>query len=192
MEWLEILGTGIGLLYLYLEYRASVWLWIAGVIMPAIYIFVYYDAGLYADAGISVYYLLASLYGLGCWLLSSLKGSRNEASEGETNAGIGHIPGGLWWWLAGVVLLVTLLLGYILREFTDSSVPWADAFTTGLSVVAMWMLARKYVEQWLVWILADIGCAALYFYKGLYFTGGLYGVYAVIAWFGYRRWSSEL
>ena len=68
MNYLEIAGVLIGLLYLYLEYRASSWLWIAGVIMPAIYIFVYYDAGLYADMGISIYYILASVYGLVIWI----------------------------------------------------------------------------------------------------------------------------
>ena len=68
MNYLEIAGVIIGLLYLYLEYHANVWLWIVGVIMPAIYIFVYYDAGLYADMWISVYYILASVYGLIVWM----------------------------------------------------------------------------------------------------------------------------
>ncbi|MDE6048188.1 MAG: nicotinamide riboside transporter PnuC, partial [Paramuribaculum sp.] len=81
-----------------------------------------------------------------------------------------------------------IAVGYILDRFTDSTVPWADGFTTALSIVAMWMLARKYVEQWIVWIAADIACAILYAYKGLWFTGSLYLVYAVIAVFGYSKW----
>ena len=68
--------------------------------------------------------------------------------------------------------------------------PWADAFTTALSVVALWMLARKYVEQWLVWIAADAACAALYAYKGLWPTAVLYLLYTVIAIAGYRKWKA--
>lgn len=66
-QTLEIIGTIVGLVYLWLEYRASIYLWIAGIIMPAIYIFVYYDAGLYADFGINIYYLGAAVYGWMMW-----------------------------------------------------------------------------------------------------------------------------
>ncbi len=184
MNWLEILGTIVGVVYLYLEYRASVWLWVASIVMPAIYLFVYYDAGLYADFGISIYYLVASIYGLVCWL----KGHRKEGKEDTENIKIVHTPVAAYGWLLGIIVLLFLLIGYILREFTDSTVPWADAFTTALSIVAMWMLAKKYLEQWLIWIVADVACAALYGYKGLWFTAGLYAAYAVIAVFGYRKW----
>ena len=85
-------------------------------------------------------------------------------------------------------MILLVAIDYILTGYTDSTVPWADAFTTALSIVAMWMLARKYLEQWLVWIAADVACAALYAYKGLWFTGGLYLAYAVIAVFGFRKW----
>ena len=67
MNWLEIIGTLVGLVYLWLEYKASIWLWLASVIMPAIYIFVYYEAGLYADFGINIYYLGAAVYGWLVW-----------------------------------------------------------------------------------------------------------------------------
>ena len=68
MNYLEIFGTFIGIIYLWLEYRASIYLWLAGIIMPAIYIFVYYDAGLYADFGINIYYLIAAIYGWFFWM----------------------------------------------------------------------------------------------------------------------------
>lgn len=183
MDYLEIVGTAVGLIYLWLEYRASVWLWLAGIIMPAIYVFVYYDAGLYADAGISVYYLLASVYGWVCWLIAG----QNQDEKPDAQ-GISHTPVKLAMPLTIIVIGLTLAIGTGLKEFTDSTVPWADGFTTALSIVAMWMLAKKYVEQWLVWIVADVTCSALYVYKGLYFTGGLYGLYAAIAVAGYRKW----
>lgn len=76
MNFLEIFGTIVGLVYLWLEYRASIYLWIAGIIMPAIYIFVYYKAGLYADFGINIYYLIAAVYGWFFWMWGQRKGSR--------------------------------------------------------------------------------------------------------------------
>lgn len=182
MEYLEIVGTAIGLIYLYLEYRASVWLWVASICMPAVYIVVYFEAGLYADLGINVYYLIASLYGLICWM----KGK--DSSSNEAPLEIAHTPVCMWKYLLLVFGVLFVAIGLILRDLTDSTVPWADSFTTALSIVAMWMLARKYVEQWLVWIVADVGCGCLYLYKDLYFTGALYYLYAVIAIFGYRKW----
>lgn len=182
MEYLEIIGAAIGLIYLYLEYKASVWLWVASILMPAIYILVYHDAGLYADLGINVYYLIASLYGLICWMRG-----KDSASESAPR-NITHTPAKALKYLILITIMLFLVIGFLLQRFTDSTVPWADAFTTALSIVAMWMLARKYAEQWLVWIVADIGCGWLYLYKDLPFTGALYFLYAVIAVFGYRKW----
>lgn len=180
MEALEVLGVAVGVLYLYLEYRASPWLWAASIAMPALYLPVYYEAGLYADFGISIYYILASVYGLACWL-------RGTAKSGKPLA-ITRTPGAMWLPLALAFAAIFATIGFVLSRFTDSTVPWADAATTALSIVAMWMLARKYVEQWLVWIAVDVASAALYAYKDLWFTGALYLAYAVVALLGYRKW----
>ena len=93
-------------------------------------------------------------------------------------------------WLKATLMYVAaqFLIVWILLNYTDSNVPWCDAFTTALSIVGMWMLARKYIEQWWVWIVVDIVCAGLYIYKELYFTAILYALYAIIAIFGYRKW----
>ncbi|MDE6811778.1 MAG: nicotinamide riboside transporter PnuC [Muribaculaceae bacterium] len=193
MNYLEIAGTLIGLIYLYLEYKASAWLWIAGIVMPAVYLIVYYQAGLYADLGISIYYIIASVYGLFCWINDRRKLSVDNVDRQDGNKkddGISHTPRHIYPLLALLTIGLTGGIGFILFRFTDSSVPWADAFTTALSIIAMWMLAQKYIEQWLVWIVADIGCAVLYWYKDLWFTGGLYMLYAIIAWFGYKKWKS--
>lgn len=186
-NWLEIAGTLSGLVYLYLEYRANTWLWVVSIIMPALYLGVYWDAGLYADFGISIYYIIASVYGLICWLLSR----RDNVEGGEAGNGITRIPRKLILILAICFVALWAVIGGLLMNFTDSNVPWADGFTTSLSIVAMWMLAKKYLEQWLVWIVANVGCAVLYLYKGLYLTSGLYLLYAVIAWFGYKEWKNE-
>ena len=183
MDYLEIAGTVIGLLYLWLEYKASIYLWIVGVIMPAIYIFVYYEAGLYADSGINVYYLLAAVYGWIIWKRGG--GNKKELPVTYTPLRV-YLP------LALVFVVAFWVIGWILVNFTDSTVPWLDSFTTALSIVGMWLLARKYVEQWLAWIAVDAVSCGLYIYKGLDFTAFLYGLYAVIAIFGYFKWKKMI
>ena len=178
---LELIGTLVGLVYLWLEYRASIYLWIASIIMPAIYIFVYYDAGLYADCGINVYYLGAALYGWAVWRYGA-KGNE-QAEYPITHIPTRHIAG------ASAVCAVALVaIAWLLMRYTDSNVPWCDAFTTALSIIGMWMLARKYLEQWWVWMVVDVVCVGLYIYKGLYFTATLYALYAVVAVMGWANW----
>lgn len=179
MDYLEIAGTLAGLLYLWFEYKASIWLWPVSIIMPAIYIIVYYQAGLYADSGISIYYLLAGIYGWWAWAKHTVKGKEKS---------IAFTPKRLIVPLFFVASIVFMLIGSVLSAYTNSTVPWWDSFTTALSIIAMWMLARKYVEQWLVWLVVDVASCGLYIYKELYFTSFLYGLYAVIAFFGYLKW----
>ena len=183
-NFLEISGTIVGIIYLMLEYRASIYLWIAGIVMPAIYIFVYYEAGLYADFGINVYYLLAAVYGWVMWKW----GARRKGEIAKEELPISSMPVRLYAVLGVVCVASWLVIAYVLANYTNSDVVWLDSFTTALSIVGMWMLAHKYVEQWLAWIAVDVVSAGLYVYKELYFTSGLYVIYAIIAIFGYWKW----
>ena len=186
---LELLGTVVGLIYLWLEYRASIYLWIAGIVMPAIYIFIYYDAGLYADFGINIYYLLIALYGWLAWKTGfRLSGKKQDVGE----LPISHAPKCVWPRIVVGYIVAQLFITWILINYTDSTVPIADSFTTALSIVGLWMLARKYIEQWWVWCVVDVASSALYIYKELYFTAVLYAVYAIIAIFGYRKWKKMM
>ena len=180
-QTLEIIGTIVGLIYLWLEYRASIYLWIAGIIMPAIYLVVYYEAGLYADVGINIYYLLAAIYGWIMWKYGSKTKEKKELP-------ISRIP--LSYLPTVILVFIVALVGiaWLLIDCTDSNVPWMDSFITALSIIGMWMLARKHIEQWLVWIVVDIVASGLYLYKGLEFTAGLYALYTIIAIFGYFKW----
>ena len=185
MEYLEIIGTIVGLIYLWLEYHASIYLWLASIVMPLIYIFIYHDAGLYADMGINIYYVIASIYGIICWRWGI---SRKNKKDASTALKITHTPTSRITPLSIISIALTFAIAYILITFTDSNVPWWDSVTTSLSIVAMWMMARKYIEQWWVWIVVDVISAGLYVYKELFFTAGLYALYAIIAYFGYKKW----
>lgn len=183
LNWLDILGTVIGLVYIYQEYRASIWLWVTGIIMPVTYMFVYLDAGLYADFGMQVYYALAAIYGLMVWKFGKKRGQADSAEMPITHVKRSLLP-------ASLLLFIVAWGGihFVLVHFTNSTVPVLDSFGNALSIVGLWWLARKYVEQWWLWIVIDSELSALYVYKGLPFTAGLYALYVVIAIMGYFKW----
>ena len=188
---IEIIGAAIGLIYLFLEYKANVWLWPAGIVMSLFYVVIFFHGKFYADAAVYLYYIGANTYGLLKWTQSrrqSLTGDGNEAKE----LAIKHVPANKILPIAATAIALWGLLYWILSTFTDSPVPLGDAFTTALSIVAMWMLAQKYLEQWLLWIIVNVVSTALYFWKGLYPTAILFIVYVIVAVLGYIRWRNEM
>lgn len=191
MDWklaLQIVGIVLGLLYLWLEYRANVWLWVVGMIMPLVHGALYFQSGLYADCAMEIYYVAASVYGLAVWLCQPAR----RAKKGDNYADIRHTPLQSAALLATVYLLLHGGIYGLLVRFTDSTVPFWDSMTTALCIVAMFMLSRKYVEQWLVWLVIDIVSAVLYVYKGIPLTAGLYALYSVLAVAGYMRWRKAM
>ncbi|MBO7120185.1 MAG: nicotinamide mononucleotide transporter [Bacteroidaceae bacterium] len=182
-HWLDITTTLLGLAYILLEYKASIWMWAVGAVMQILGIVLYYQKGIYADCGMEFYYLAMTAYGYWKWKTS--KSSIKEDSEGLP---ITHIPTRLAMCWSLIFVSLWGLIWWLLTSFTDSTVPVADAFTTSLSLVGIWALAHKYLEQWFVWIAVDIVTCVLYFHKDIPFKASLYGLYVVIAIFGYLRW----
>lgn len=184
---IETGGFLLGLLYLYWEYRANRLLWLAGLIMPCMSMWVYFRAGLYADFSMSIYYFVMAAYGLIAWSGRSKRpgaaGKPAKAALRITHFPLRRLPA-----IVVVTTLVYLFIAWVLITFTNSTVPWLDALTTALSMVGTWMLARKYLEQWLVWIAVDAVSSGLYFYKAIPLYGILYGLYTIVAIFGYRKW----
>lgn len=178
---LDILKVSVGLIYLYLEYNAKRGLWIAGVIMPAISLWLFYNKGLYADCAINLYYLVIAVYGYVVW-------SRKSSSGQKPEVPITSVPGKVAAMLGGAFVAMWLFIAWVLASFTDSTVVWLDSFTTALSIVGLWMLARKYLQQWFVWLIVDAVYVWLYYHKGIYFSGTLYAFYTVMAVFGYVKW----
>ncbi len=182
-HWLDITTTALGLAYILLEYKASVWMWVVGFFMQSLGVVLYYQKGLYADCGMEFYYLAMTIYGFIAWM--------RHTSQKE-DLPIRHMPlkTALIW--LGIAAVFWLAIYLILVNFTDSKVPILDAFTTALSIVGIWALARKYLEQWFVWIVVDIVTCGLYFYKDIPFKASLYGLYVVIAVFGYFKWKKTI
>lgn len=181
---LQIVGIALGLLYLWLEYKANIWLWVVGMLMPCVHCVLYYKSGLYADCAMQAYYIAAGLYGLAVWLLGH--------KRTEKPLKIDHTPLRLALPLVVIYAALHAAIYFVLVRFTDSSVPFWDAMTTAMSMVAMWLLSRKYIEQWLVWLVVDAITVGLYIYKGIPFTAGLYTLYTALAVVGYLRWKREI
>lgn len=187
MGWLELAGTVVGFIYLFLEYKANVWLWPVGILMSLIYVAVFFHGKFYADAGVYLYYIGANVFGLVAWL----RGRQSESGQQE-ELPIVRTPKNRIPWLALAFVLVYALLAFVLVRFTDSPVPYGDAFTTSLSIVAMYMLSQKYLEQWLLWVVVNVVSTGLYIWKGLYPTALLFTVYVVVAVLGYFKWRKEM
>lgn len=205
MDWkliLQIAGVALGLLYLWLEYRADIRLWIVGLVMPLIHGALYYKSGLYADCSMQVYYVLAGLYGWLVWRRNNTRTDVGQTGAKDTKGASGakpsaaalhiaHTPLRMIPVLTAVYAAAHTALYLLLTHFTDSTVPFWDTGTTALSVVAMWMLSRKLVEQWLVWLAVDLVTVGLYLYKDLPYTAGLYALYSALAVAGYLRWRRQ-
>lgn len=178
---LQIVGTVLGLIYLWLEYKANIWVWVVSGAMAIVHGSLYLNSGIYADAAMQLYYLLAAIYGLAVW---------KRSAKDEASGGIKHTP--VRWILPLVVVYVALHGAiYFALTFTDSTVPFLDAMSTALCIVATWMLSRKLVEQWLVWLVVDMISMGLYVYKGIPITAGLYTIYCILAVAGYLRWRAR-
>lgn len=178
---LQIVGIVLGLLYLWLEYKANIWLWVVGLIMPIVHGTLYFRSGLYADFSMQLYYIAAGVYGLIVW-------GRGAKKSNHDTLKITSTPLAVWVAVAGVYALLHGAIYLFLVSFTDSTVPFWDSLTTALCIVAYWMLSRKYVEQWLVWLVVDVITVGLYLYKDIPLTAGLYALYSALAVAGYLRW----
>jgi nicotinamide mononucleotide transporter len=180
-HWLDILTTVLGLIYIWLEYRASIALWVVGIIMPALDIWLYWSHGLYGDAGMALYYTFAAFYGSYDWKFNKTRKLKQELP-------IIHMPRRQYLLATVCFFLAWGAIYYILITWTNSTVPVLDSFTNALSFIGLWALARKYLEQWLFWMVVDVVCCMLYVQKGIPFKAGLYGLYVLIAIAGYYKW----
>ena len=185
-SWIELIGALVSLVYLYFSYKQIIWLWPFGLLSALFYIWIYYFSGFYADMSLQVYYVFISLYGWYYWKVG------NKTSEGKLKLQVSRINLRSIFILASVFVLLSLLISLILIRFTDSQVPVMDALTTAGSIVATWLLARKVLEHWLLWVVVDLVSMGLYIYKELYATAVLFFVYSIVAVAGYFAWKKAM
>jgi len=179
-HYVEILGVIFSIFYLYFSIRQNILLWPMGIASALLYMVVFFQSKFYADMGLNGYYVVISIYGWFLW-----KKGKEEQESGLPVSRLGKKN-------AVILLLITtaafVVIGMVLKEYTDSPVPFWDAFTTAVSFTATWMLARKILENWILWIIVDLVSMGLYLYRGLYPTMLLFGIYTTMAVIGYYKW----
>jgi nicotinamide mononucleotide transporter len=185
-NWVEIAGAILGMAYVFLSIKQHILTWLLGLLTSVLYIIVFFNSGFYADMALQSYYVLVSVYG---WILWA-KGTKTD--EGKEQLTVTKTSKKLFFILIPISLIVWFLIWIILKKFTDSIVPIGDSFTTSMSIVATWMLARKKLEHWIVWVVVDAVCIILFLWKGLYPTVALYTVFTVAAVWGYFEWSKDV
>ena len=184
-NWIEALGFATGLASVWLFAKQHVAAWPVGIVTSLCWLVLFYQSGLYADSGLQVFYLAVSAYGWWHWE----QGAGREASE----LAVTNTPLRLGVFVAAAAIAASLVLGAFLERATDSTVPLADAGTTVLSLVAYYLLARKHIENWPIWIFGvNLPYIALYLYKGLILTAALQPLFIVLSARGWLEWSRDL
>lgn len=184
IQILEIVGTILGLLYLYYEYRASSSLWIVNIVMSAIYVLIYFSEGIYALGCLSIYNIVAAIYGILVWKYS-------KTSE-QKELPISSIPKKVLVNSSLVMVVLSAALIYVLHTISDSGsllYNTLDGLASAATIISLYWLAKKYKEQWFGWIFVNFISVILYLLTNLYFTAALYTLYIIVAIAGYRQWT---
>ena len=193
MNILDILGAAIGLVYVFSEYRASRWFWPSSLLMAAFYAVINFRIGWYANTGICVYNFAMSVYGLLVWRGLLNTGHSTQIAEPQTpktkeERPITSCPARYWPWLIAATAALTVALRFVLALLGETTMPWLDGLVAALGIVGMWMLARKYWQQWLFWLVSEPLLVYIYLHTGYTASAAMYAVYEVFCIMGIIRW----
>jgi nicotinamide mononucleotide transporter len=183
MSYLEIFATLFTLICVWLTVRRSIWCWPTGIIGVSAYFFVFFQNQLYADMGLQVIFLVQNIYGWYYWLHGK------DGNEHDVPIRLLH-PQERWWTALSIAGLAAII-GTFTHTFTNTDVAYLDATVASISLVANLLLARKVLDNWVLWILVDVVYVGLFYYKELYLTAGLYLVFFFMATSGFLQWRKE-
>ena len=183
MSPLELFAALIGAISVWLSVRQNIWSWPTAIVNVVLYAIVFYEAKLYADMGLQVIYAILSIYGWYEWLYGGA--GHTELRVSRTGARLGAL-------LALIAAAGSAVLGVFLHHSTDAALPFMDSFLSSTSLVAQWMMTKKLLENWLVWIGVDVLYVGMFIFKGLFLTAGLYAVFLALAVKGYLDWRRSI
>ncbi len=180
---LEIVAVTFGMASVWFAKKENILVYPTGIVSVLIYVYICFFAKLYADMGINFFYFLMSVYGWYNWTRKDLQRKVLEITRSNWLEHFFNMAAGV---------LMFFILSYVLKKYTDSDVPYWDSLTTAIFIVAMWLMARKKIDNWTAWIAGNIISIPLYFYKGLVFTSFQYIVFLILAILGYIEWDKKL
>jgi nicotinamide mononucleotide transporter len=179
MNWLEPVAVATGIISVYLSVKQRIWSWPTALVNVALYFVVFRDQKLYADMGLQVIYFALSLYGWYEW---------RYGGENRTELKVSRATAGMAVALTALAVVGVAVLGTLFARFTDAALPYVDSATATTSLVAQWMMTRKVLENWAVWIAVDVVYVGMFVFKHLYLTSGLYAGFLVLAVMGHVQW----
>ncbi|WP_442589766.1 nicotinamide riboside transporter PnuC [Pedobacter sp. AW31-3R] len=182
--WLEWAGVFTGILCVWLAAKNNIYNWPIAIVSVLIYVLIFFETRLYSDMGLQVYFLIMNIYG---WYFWTKKKNTQEQTIPVSTIKQKEIIISII-----AILLLTVIPGFLLHQNTAAAYPYIDSFCTACSLVAQVFLARKVLENWLIWIFVDIIYVGVYLSKGLYPTAMMYTLYIYIAWMGYKGWKKTL
>lgn len=180
---LELVAVLFGIVSVYLSTRQNILSWPTAIVNVSLFFALFYRAGLYSDTGLQVVYFALSVYGWYEWLYGG---------AGRTVLAVSRTKRRTWVVLLGLGVVTWVVLSTITARLPGTALPRLDAATTTISLIAQWMMTRKLLENWLLWVGVDVVYVGMFIYKGLYLTAFNYAVYLVIAAFGYFAWKRSL
>ncbi len=175
LEWIATLS---GFLCVYLAAKQNIWNWPISIISVLTYFYIFFHSKLYGDSVLQIYFLGTAIYGWYYWNKRAHSDEKPISSFNSKQMMITMV----------VIAVLSFLLGFVLDRWTNSDVPYADGFCTATSFVAQFLMTRKVLQNWLIWVFVDICYIPLYYHKDLLLTAVLYFAFAIIAWNGYRDW----
>jgi nicotinamide mononucleotide transporter len=183
VTWLEIVAVALSIAMVVCNIRVNVTGWPLAIASSLLYMLLFWNSRLYGDASLQVFFALVAAWGWWQWLRGT--DAAGHALRVRSLGGDGRLA------VLAAIALAWPATALFLGRFTDTDVPWWDAFPTAASLVGQWLLGRKYVENWVVWIVVDVVAATLFAYKGLWLTTLLYALFVAMAAVGWRRWRAE-
>lgn len=179
----EFFGALLGIITVYLSARENIWNWPTALVNAALYVVVFYRTHLYSDLGLNAFYFVLSLYGWYEWLYGG---------AGKTELHVTRTPARTWLVVTVLAIPAWIGLGLITSRLPNASLPYADAALTTISLAAQYLATRKLLENWVLWIVADVFYVGMFIYKGLNLTAFNYAVYLVLAVMGHLAWKRSL
>lgn len=179
MNWFEWTAAIITAVSVYLQARENIWNWPTAIVSVVMYMVVYVKSGLYSDAGLQGYFLVTSVYGWYHWL---------RGGKGHSTLAVSRASARVWLWCAVLGVAFWYVDASLMSQLKGVSFPWIDAGTTTVSLIAQWMITRKLLESWLLWIAVNIVYVPMLLSKSLYPTALLYTVLLVLAIKGFVDW----
>ena len=180
----EILAVFLSVSYILLAIKQNLWSWVAAFFSTLIYSILFFDASLLMDSALNIFYLVMAVYGWYSWKYGNIK-AQNEQLQITTYGITNNFK------IIGILILISILLGYIMANYTSADFAYLDTFTTVFAVFATYMLAKKVLENWIYWVVIDTVSIYIYIQKGFYLTAVLFAIYTVLACVAYIQWKKE-